>query len=251
MPRVLIIGLGLMGGSAGIALRRRGWHVAYVDARVPLDAALAAGAADEKLEAPRDEEVILLATHVDGAVALLEAIGASGVVTSLCSVMGPLRDAVERRGPDTLRFVAGHPMAGSHESGLAAARADLYEGRSWFLDGRDALVERLAQDCGAVVHFVTADEHDRAVAVTSHLPQLLSTALAAHLDGLDVDVFAGRGLRDFLRLAASSADMWAPIAAANRANIEPHAEAVASLVRAMLSGDAREVFERAKRYMDR
>src|SRR5688500_11425437 len=106
MPRILIIGLGLMGGSAGIALRRAGWHVAYVDARVPLDAALAKEAADEKLESVRDEEVVLLATHVDAAVAHLPALQTTGVITSLCSVMRPLRAVAPSN------FVAGHPMAG-------------------------------------------------------------------------------------------------------------------------------------------
>jgi prephenate dehydrogenase len=240
MPRILIIGLGLMGGSAGMALRRAGWHVAYVDARVPLDAALAKKAADEKLDAVRDEEVVLLATHVDAAVAQLRTLQTSVVITSLCSVMRPLREVAPAN------FVAGHPVAGSHESGLGAARADLFEGKKWFLDARDDRVEKLVRDCGGVAQFVDPETHDKAVALTSHLPQLLSTALAAHLDGQDVLDFAGSGLRDFLRLAGSGAEMWGPIVDANREQIAPHADAVAGLVRAMLNGD-RETFAKAQR----
>lgn len=240
MPRILIIGLGLMGGSAGMALRRAGWHVAYVDARVPLDDALAREAAHEKLDDVRNEEVVLLATHVDGAIEHLKTLRTTGVVTSLCSVMRPLREIAPPN------FIAGHPMAGSHESGLAAARAELFAGKKWFLDAHDARVEQLVRDCGAVAHFVDAQTHDEAVALTSHLPQLLSTALAAHLGDRDVLDFAGSGLRDFLRLAGSSGEMWGPIADANRDAIAPHAEAVAELVRAMLSGD-REPFARAQR----
>lgn len=297
MPRILIIGLGLMGGSAGIALRRAGWHVSYVDARVPLADAIAKEAADEKLDAVRDEEVVLLATHVDAAVEALRssasrqsavggsensragrqsAVGsseqqttanASGsstadrervkdartagrptpidrptapVITSLCSVMAPLRAVAPPN------FVAGHPMAGSHESGLAAARGDLYVGKKWFVDADDERVERLVRDCGGVLQRVDAETHDRAVALTSHLPQLLSTALAAHLDDHDVLDFAGSGLRDFLRLAGSGAEMWGPIVDSNREEIAPHADAVADLVRSMLSGD-RDAFAKAQR----
>jgi prephenate dehydrogenase len=295
MPRILIIGLGLMGGSAGIALRRAGWHVAYLDARVPLAAAVAKEAADEKLETWRDEEVVLLATHVDAAVAELgrsrasrqSAVGSSerqiasaesssstadreraegartadcptlsdreraqgartadcptgSIITSLCSVMRPLRAVAPAN------FIAGHPMAGSHESGLAAARGDLYEGKKWFVDAHDERVERLVRDCGGVLQRVDAETHDRAVALTSHLPQLLSTALAAHLHDHDVLDFAGSGLRDFLRLSGSGAEMWGPIVDANREQIAPHAEAVAELVRAMLRGD-RDAFAKAQR----
>ncbi|HEX2060336.1 MAG TPA: prephenate dehydrogenase/arogenate dehydrogenase family protein, partial [Thermoanaerobaculia bacterium] len=148
------------------------------------------------------------------------------------------------------RFVAGHPMAGSHESGLAAARADLYENRIWFLDAHDARVEQLVRDCGAIARFVTAKEHDEAVALTSHLPQVLSTALAAYLHDRDLGDFAGSGLRDFLRLANMPAEMWAPILEHNAANIAPHAEGVAKIVRELLAGDA-SAFERARAFMER
>ncbi len=242
-PRVLIIGFGLMGGSAGLALRACGWHVAYVDAHVPF-AGRAREAADEALDAPRDEEVVLLATHVDEAVAWLPRLQTTGVVTSLCSVMRALRAVAPPN------FVAGHPLAGSHRSGIDNARADLYVDRPWFLDAHDERVERLVRDCGAIAKFTTADEHDAAVARTSHLPQVLSTALAAYLSDKDVLDFAGPGLRDFLRLAGSGAEMWRPILEANRDNLVPDAEALAALVRALLTGDPTSAFARAQETFD-
>jgi prephenate dehydrogenase len=237
---VLIVGLGLIGGSAGIALRSRGWRVRYVDPHVDEDAARLRGAADER--ATRVEgELVLVATTVDVAVELLRETGAR-LATSVCSVMQPLREAARTR------FVAGHPMAGSHERGLAAARGDLFEGKRWFLDAHDEEIETLVRDCGAVAEVVDAREHDRAVALTSHLPQILSTALAAHLsEHEDVLRFAGSGLSTFLRLAGSDASVWSPVIDANRANLAPHADEIARIVREIVEGDPQDAFDRAQR----
>jgi prephenate dehydrogenase len=237
---ILIAGLGLIGGSAGMALRRRGWRVRYVDPFVSIDDARAAGAADERVENILDEELVLLATPVDVAVEQLRTM--ETFATSACSVMRPLR-AVRKT-----NFVAGHPMAGSHEHGLKAASASLFERQPWFVDGDDDRVDAMIRDCGALRDRVTsAEEHDAGVALTSHLPQVLSTALAAYLhEQPDALRFAGSGLRTFLRLASSSAEVWEPLLEANRDNVEPHAEAVAELVRRILHGDARELFEHAR-----
>ncbi|HEX8252596.1 MAG TPA: prephenate dehydrogenase/arogenate dehydrogenase family protein [Thermoanaerobaculia bacterium] len=246
MRTILIAGLGLIGGSAGKALRRRGWFVRYVDPHVSLDDARAAGAANERVENLGDignTDLVLLATPVDVAVQQLSMIATDATITSACSVMRPLR-AVARE-----NFIAGHPLAGSHERGLAAASAELFEQKAWFVDGDHELVDALIRDCGAIRERVTsAEEHDAAVALTSHLPQVLSTALAAHLhaQGDDVLRFAGTGLKTFLRLAASSAEVWEPVLEANRGEIEPHADAVAERVREILRGDAAELFEHAQ-----
>ena len=237
---LLIVGLGLIGGSAGIALRRRGWHVRYLDPHVNVDEARQREAADERSETI-DGDLILIATSVDVAIDILRD-RPSGLTTSVCSVMQPLRDAAQTR------FVAGHPMAGSHERGLAAAHGDLFEGKRWFLDAHNETVAALVRDCGAIAEVVDAAEHDRAVALTSHLPQILSTALAAYLgDHEDVLRFAGSGLATFLRLAASDASVWAPLIEANRANIAPHADEIARVVREIVDGDASEAFARAQR----
>lgn len=237
-PRILIIGFGLMGGSAGLALRARGWHVAYIDEHVPH--ARAAAAADEKLDAPRgDEDLVLLATHLPAALEWLPRIRTGGAITSLTSVMRPLRAIAPPN------FIAGHPIAGSHRSGIEAATAELYRDRPWFLDARDAMVERMVHDCGAIARFTTAEEHDAAVALTSHLPQIVSTALAACLAQHDVLDYAGPGLRDVLRLAASGEAMWRPILDANRDHLEDHTRALNELIRAIANGEAPDAFRDA------
>ena len=224
-----------------MALRRRGWRVAYLDPRVSLEDAQRAGAADERVEQIGDAELIVVATPVDTAVALLQSLETNAVVTSTCSVMRALREVA--RGT----FVAGHPMAGSQESGLAAARADLFEGKPWFVDAEEPRVDAMVRDCGAVLERVDVAEHDAAVALTSHLPQVLSTALAAYLhDRNDLLRFSASGLRTFLRLAGSDADVWGPVLAANRDQLAPHAEAIAALVRQIIEGDPRDAFEKAR-----
>ena len=243
--RTLIAGLGLIGGSIGIALRRRGWHVTYVDPGVSLDDAVRAGAADERSDSfDGTFDVTVLATPVDAAMAAIDR--CRSLTTSVCSVLQPLRAAADAHGLD---FVAGHPLAGSHERGLTAARAGLFEGASWFVDREVALVQELIACCGAHVELATAAEHDRAVALTSHLPQILSTALAAYLHDQNIDPrFAGSGLRTFLRLAGSAASVWSPIIAANRENIAPHAEAVAALVQKMVEQGDGEPFAQANEW---
>ena len=235
--RALIAGLGLIGGSIGIALRRRGWHVAFFDSDRDL---FPGDAADERVESlDGDADVAILATPVDIALTQLASLHAPRI-TSVCSVMAPLRAIADDR------FIAGHPLAGSQERGIAAARGDLFNGATWFIDRDDAFVRDVIEACGARAEIVDAAEHDRAVALTSHLPQILSTALAAYLESQQVDLrFAGPGLKTFLRLAASDASVWSPIIAANRDNLQPHADAIARIVKEIIEGDAGNIFERA------
>jgi len=181
--RALIAGLGLIGGSIGLALRRRGWHVAFFDSDPDLDPGDAADSRASSVDAVAD--VVILATPVDVAITLLASEHAP-LITSVCSVMAPLRAA----GDD--RFIAGHPLAGSAERGISAARADLFEGATWFIDRDDPIVQEIIAACGANAEIVDAEEHDRAIALTSHLPQVLSTALAAYLHDQTIDLrFAG------------------------------------------------------------
>jgi prephenate dehydrogenase len=228
--RALIAGLGLIGGSIGLALRRRGWHVAFFDSDPNLNPG---EAADERaMSLVTDADVVILATPVDVAITLLASIRAP-LITSVCSVMAPLRAVAGDR------FVAGHPLAGSASRGIAAARADLFEGATWFIDRDDAIVREIIAACGANAEIVDAAEHDRAIALTSHLPQVLSTALAAYLHDQHIDLrFAGPGLRTFLRLAGSEAAVWTPIIDANRENLRPHVDATAEIAQAIVEGDA-------------
>jgi prephenate dehydrogenase len=235
--RALIAGLGLIGGSIGLALRRRGWHVAFFDSDPDLDPGDAADERVASIEAEAD--VVILATPVDVAVRLLAAVRAP-LITSVCSVMAPLRSVADDR------FIAGHPLAGSAARGIASARADLFENATWFIDRDDATVREIIAACGANAEIVDAAEHDRALALTSHLPQILSTALAAYVHDQQIDLrFAGPGLRTFLRLAGGEASVWTPILDANRENLRPHAEAIAEIVRAIVEGDASSAFGNA------
>jgi prephenate dehydrogenase len=227
----LIVGLGLIGGSAGIALRRRGWRVRYIDPGVTPEEALSAGAASSRADSPAGDDVLILAVPVDVAIQLLPQLREASLVTSVCSVMEPLR-----RVSSGVEFVSGHPMAGSEQRGLGAARGEMFEGKTWFVDRAHPLIEELIRDCGAVMTVVDPARHDAAVAVTSHLPQILSTALAASIDP-ETAPFAGSGLETFLRLAASDASVWRPIIAANRGNIEAALDGLLQTVRAMLDGD--------------
>lgn len=245
-PRALIAGLGLIGGSIGIALRRSGWFVAYIDPNVAEDDARRAGAADAR---GGDGDVTIVATPVDAALEIVRTLP-SPLVTSVCSVMGPLRKAADAR---AMNFVAGHPLAGSAQRGLQAASGDLFRGKRWFVDRDEPTVRRMIGDCGGVMEIVDAAEHDTAIALTSHLPQILSTALAAYLGDRDVLRFAGGGLTTFLRLAESDGSVWQPIIDANRANIEPHIPALMKIVEEIVSGDAgafaraQELFRRLQR----
>lgn len=240
MRTALVAGLGLIGGAVGMALRRRGWRVAYLDPNVSLDEAQRAGAADVRAESLAGD-VVVIATPVDVAVELLSAGRAEpALFTSVCSVMGPLRDVGHGN------FVAGHPMAGWHEGGLTNAQHVRLEGARWFLDAEHPLVDELVRDCGAIPLRVEAHEHDAAVALTSHLPQVLSTALFAYLSDRNLDEFAGEGLRSF-RLAASDGGMWHSVLAANREQLAPHADAIAELVRAIIEGRDADAFARARR----
>jgi prephenate dehydrogenase len=237
--RALIAGLGLIGGSIGIALRARGWRVAYLDPFVDD----AGEAADERVSEFVSADVLVLATPVDVARdQVTEHRGrGTGVVTSVCSVMRPLRDVAGDN------FIAGHPFAGSEKRGLAAARGDLFVGKPWFVDREHPLVAQIVDACGAKLEVVDVDDHDRAVALTSHLPQLLSTALAAQLDGID-EKFVGSGLKTFLRLAESDASVWAPVFEANAQHVSEHLDAVVRIAREMLRGDAG-AFARAQRFV--
>lgn len=241
MRTALVAGLGLIGGAVGMALRRAGWRVTYLDPNVSLEEAQRAGAADGAADGTH--EIAVIATPVNVALELIGPIGPIrpiGPMTSVCSVMAPLSVIAGDN------FVAGHPMAGWHEGGLANAHHVQLAGSRWFLAREHPLVEELVRDCGAVAVHVDPHEHDAAMALVSHLPQVLSTALFAYLSDRGVEDYAGAGLRSF-RLAASDGGMWHSVLQANRENLVAHADAIAELVRDIIEGRDAGAFERARR----
>lgn len=233
---LLVVGLGLIGGSAALALRRRGLFAEVIGHDVDEGAreqARRAGAVSEavpSLDAALDRaDVVLLAVPVQALVAWLEEWGArlhrGTVVVDVGSTKREIVRAMEAL-PEGVEAVGAHPMAGSEESGMGAARPDLFHGARWALVETDRTGERAREMAEAVVGGVggvplwtPADVHDRATAATSHLPYLLSAALVRHLDGRAGDApipeLLGPGAKDMLRLAGSDPTVMAGILATN------------------------------------
>jgi prephenate dehydrogenase len=240
---VALVGMGLIGGSLGLALRERclARRVVAV-ARRPetVQRTLELGAADEGgsglEEGVRDADLVVLCTPVLTIPALAERIApylkAGALVTDVGSTKAVLAREVPRRlRPDT-PFVGGHPMAGSEKTGVEAARADLFEGATYLLTPTsetpaDAVerLERWVTALGAVPVRLEPEAHDRAVAGISHLPHVVAAALAAAVAGGSGDgsidretlrqLIAG-GFRSTTRIAASSPEMWRDICLTNR-----------------------------------
>ena len=232
MKRVAIVGLGLIGGSLGLSLKRKlsGVHVLGVDFAAVLAARQARGAADELVDAADDQavlraaesaELVVLATPVSAVIRALPALlERAQVVTDCGSTKRAIVAAtanVARRG----RFVPGHPMAGRAGAGVEQASAEIFERRPWILcpDSSDkdaeALVEQMVRAVGAEPVRMSAEDHDRAVAITSHVPQLLASALAVLAQRRDADRSAGPAFESATRVAGGAESMWRDIFATN------------------------------------
>lgn len=225
--RALVVGTGLIGGSIGRALRARGWQVTGRDAD-PARAhrALELGAIDEVGEGPL-AEVAFVATPAGEvaqvARALLAERGRDGlVVTDVSGVKAQVVEAVEHP-----RFVGGHPMAGSEQSGIEGADADLFVGATWALTptretdpAAYTTVAGVVSALGADVIALSPPDHDRLVAVVSHVPHLVAATLmnaaseGAKAHGALLRLAAG-GFRDMTRVAAGQPTIWPDICADN------------------------------------
>lgn len=228
---VRIVGAGLLGASVGHALRARGVDVVLEDAspsqlRLAID--YGAGRAATADDAPT---LIVVAVPPDVVADVVERelrAFPDAVVTDVASVkLEPLRELVER-GVDLTHYIGSHPLAGRERGGAISARADLFIGRPWVVcrDGKTpasdlALVEALALDLGATPIEMTPEDHDRSVALVSHVPQLVASLLAGQFaDAPDGSLrLAGQGVRDTTRIAASAPELWVQILAANAAPV--------------------------------
>jgi len=236
--RVAIIGAGLIGGSIGLALRRRRlarFVVAVARSDETLRLAVERGAADAATralsEAVAGADLVVLAAPVSLIIehlgAIAEAVSEHCLVTDVGSVKASIVATAEQALPHPSRFVGGHPIAGSEARGIAAARPDLFEGATWILTptaitGEQALdrAQDLVARLGARSLLLAPAEHDRLLARTSHLPHLAAAALVdvvaalarSHPEALEV---IGQGFRDATRIAAGDAALWADIALAN------------------------------------
>ncbi|MCI5826090.1 MAG: prephenate dehydrogenase [Arcanobacterium sp.] len=226
---VLIIGTGLLGTSIALRLRMGGVPV-YLEDASPVAAGLARDLGAGSTEPVSHPQLVVVAVPPDVTAMVVRAAlekYPDAVVTDVASVKSAIA-AELAESPHAARWVGSHPMAGKERSGGIAADADLFIGRPWVIvssastDPEAVLrVRNLAVDMGAAVVAMTAAEHDHAVAVMSHMPQLMSSLVAGALreepaQALDL---AGQGLRDVTRIAHSDPLLWAAIIAGNRAEI--------------------------------
>jgi prephenate dehydrogenase len=270
---VAIYGVGLIGGSFALALRKAGYDGRIVGVSSPLTIAraLELGVIDEgapPMEAASQADLVFVAQPIRVIIETIRRIaphvGSNAVVTDVGSTKAAIVAAASEHLPAGV-FVGGHPMAGKEERGVEAACAELFQGRVWAFTpvqaGDMARTEfrqflQWVERVGALPVVLDASEHDRTAALTSHLPQLASTALAAMLQ----DAFPGGpptlhgpGLADMTRLARSSFDIWADIFDTNRQNVSAALEAWMAILRdlhaALAKGretDIRSIFARAE-----
>lgn len=250
--QITIVGTGLIGGSLGLALKRARFRGKVVGCDEPevLAAARKRKAIDRGAQdcgqALRGSDLVVLATPVGGIIDFLDRFGPSLGKNVFVTDVGSTKQEVVARARKVFgrdvgrRFLGGHPMAGKERGGMAHADAELFRDALWFLtplagqeldDGPAAAWAALLGTIGARVTTIAPEAHDRVVAFTSHLPQMLSTALASTLadfreqfaaeagDDLDPAESGGRALREMTRIAASPYDMWRDIALTNTANI--------------------------------
>ena len=247
--QITIVGTGLIGGSLALALKKRKFagRIVGCDREATLEKARNRGAIDEGVANPADavrgSQVVVLATPVLAIVDLIERLGPALPAKILLTDVGSTKTVVATQALKVFgknagrRFLAGHPMAGKELSGVDYADADLFQNAVWFLTPlpgqnlenlSDGLVGEFAgwiDLIGARIAVVPPDEHDRLCAWISHLPQMISTALAAALVeefGEEAPLLAagGRALREMTRISASPYSMWRDVAITNTKNIE-------------------------------
>lgn len=237
--RLVIVGLGLIGGSLAKALKARGavdQVIGYGRSAESLQKGIDLGVIDsyslDLATAVQGADIVVIAAPTLIAETLLndviKLVPATTIVTDVASVKGNLQRAVEKVfGEVPANVVLAHPIAGSEQSGVAAARADLFQSNSVILtpaattDSKALMhIRAMWEMTGAVVGEMSVDEHDSVLAATSHLPHVLAFALVDAFAGdpasRDIFRYAGGGFRDFTRIAASDPQMWHDIALANR-----------------------------------
>jgi prephenate dehydrogenase len=244
--QITIIGTGLIGGSLGLALRKKKFagRIVGCDREATLERARLRGAIDDGTANPGDavrgSQIVVLATPVLAIVDLIERLGLVLPAKALLTDVGSTKAAVVDRALKLFgknagkRFLAGHPMAGKEMSGVDYADADLFQKAVWFLtplpgqslnEGLFAEYTGWIDAIGARIVMLPAEEHDRLCAWISHVPQMISTALAAALVaefGAEAPLLpaGGRALQEMTRISASPYSMWRDVAISNQKNLE-------------------------------
>ena len=249
--KITVVGVGLIGGSFALALKRSqavGQVTGVGRSAEVLARAAELGIVDRttrSMEQALDgADLVLIATPVAQTGAILDAIAPflqpQTVVTDAGSTKGDVIVAARAALGDKIgQFVPGHPIAGRESNGPEAALAELYVGKKTVLtplpENVAAAIERVASAwsaCGAIVHRLSAQQHDRIFAAVSHLPHLLAYALVDQIErSADAELlfqYAASGFRDFTRIAGSSPEMWRDIALANRTALQSEIESYMS-----------------------
>ena len=233
-----IVGLGLIGGSLGLDLRSLGWSVqGLVHRTATAERALERGLVDAVSTDPAclsSCDLVVLSLPIPALLApestLLEAIPESAVVTDVGSVKQPVLEVWRSLHP---RFVASHPMAGTASAGVEAGQTGLFRGRPWIATpeaGTDPtaveVVRTLAHDLGSQWHMASAEQHDQAVALISHMPVLVSAALLRTAgDERDPEIrqlaqsLASSGFADSTRIGGGNPDLGVAMASSNSAAV--------------------------------
>ncbi len=232
--RIKIVGAGLLGTSLGLALTRAGIQPALSDSSASnLRLAIDYGAG-RSVSGDEQFDLVVVAVPPDFVASVVGAelrANPSALVTDLASVKSEILQQVQDEYPDSVeRYLGSHPMAGRERGGPSMARTDLFFGRPWVIAPHDktpanstALLEQLALTVGANPVQMSATDHDSAVALVSHLPQLVSSLLAGELSHANPGAIAlaGQGLRDVTRIAASDPGMWLQILTRNEQPLLP------------------------------
>lgn len=229
---VLIVGTGLIGTSVGLAAGAAGYDVRLSDAdpsRLAMAESVGAGRRHHGGDRPADLAVVAVPpARIALVVGDLIRSGVAPTITHVGSIQHQPQVEIEAEFPGFDGFVGSHPIAGRERSGPHHATAELFRERPWVLCPTDSsssdavrAVSELATACGALVSSMPADVHDVVLARLSHLPQLVASALAGSIAGLDsrASALAGNGLRDTTRIADSEPGMWAEIVSANAAAV--------------------------------
>ena len=268
-PQIVIVGIGLMGGSLGLALKSGNPDLSIigVDSEDVLREALALGAIDtgfsDLKSAVTQANIVFLAAPVTASIALMKEmapyLSAGTIVSDLCSVKGALVAVAAEALPRDVLFVGGHPMTGSERSGIRHADAMLFENATYVVCPPESNVDRsdsyqvlidLLNTTGARVLELDASSHDRIASRVSHLPQLLSVLLvniASASRSVDPELLllAAGGFRDMTRIATSPFHMWKDILHSNQSEImdalDHFEQHLASLRKAISDGDSNDI----------
>jgi prephenate dehydrogenase len=276
--QITIVGTGLIGGSLGLALHAHGFTGTIVGCDKPevLDTAIMRGAIDRGVSDPREaafeSDIVVLATPVGAILSLFERLAPTLSPAKLLTDTGSTKEQLVERARMVLgdqaaeRVLPGHPMAGKEHGGIEHADANLFRDAVWLvtpIDPEQSYTPRqqqyveLLQSMGARVIAIEPQRHDQLCAWISHLPQMISTALASMLqeelgDDEAVAQIGGRALREMTRIAHSPYSMWRDVALTNSQNIDEalqrFEQQLAHLRENLRGPGMREMFETANRF---